>query len=164
MSGSNMGILPYGLSYYDHLGASCSSSIAISTLLIGAMPKLIWSLGGFLFKHRSYSNQREHSCRYPFDRHTAELIGEFLGHIWIIAQPPLGTDVDRIRISVVKQLSRSFGGFLFKHRSYSNQREHSCRYPLDWHRDTPLGAIWSYLNLSLTPLGRFSGRIRTGSS
>ena len=124
--GSNMGIMPYGLFYYGHLGASCSSGIAISTFLIGAMPKLIWSLG-FLFKHRSYSNQREHSCRYPFDRHT----GEFLDHIGIIAQPPLGTDVDRIRISVVKQLSRSFGGFLFKHRSYSNQREHSCRYPLD---------------------------------
>ena len=37
MRGSNIGILPYGLSYYGHLGASCSSSIAISTLLIGAM-------------------------------------------------------------------------------------------------------------------------------
>ena len=63
----NMGILPYGLSCYGHLGASCSSGIANSTLLIVAMPKLIRSLGGFLFKHRSYSNQREHSCRYPFD-------------------------------------------------------------------------------------------------
>ena len=28
---------------------------------------------------------------------------------------------------------------------------------------TPLGAIWSYLNLSLTPLGRFSDRIRIRS-
>ena len=39
--------------------------------------KLSWSLGGFLFKHRSYSNQREHSCRYPLDWQIAELIGEF---------------------------------------------------------------------------------------
>ena len=37
MHGSNMGILPYGLSYYGHLGASCSSSIVVGTLLIGAM-------------------------------------------------------------------------------------------------------------------------------
>ena len=37
MRGSNIGILPYGLSYYGHLGASCSSSIAVGTLLIGAM-------------------------------------------------------------------------------------------------------------------------------
>ena len=37
MRGSNIGILPYGLSYYGHLGASCSSSIAIGTLLIGAI-------------------------------------------------------------------------------------------------------------------------------
>src|SRR5918994_392715 len=52
---------------------------------------------------------------------------------------PLRTDVDRIRISVVKQFSESLGGFLFKHGSYSNQREHSCRYPLDWHRHTHWG-------------------------
>ena len=76
--GSNMGILPYGLSYYDHLGASCSSSIAINTLLIGAMPKFIWSFGGFLFKHRSYSNQREHSCRYPLDRRNAKATGGYM--------------------------------------------------------------------------------------
>ena len=44
---------------------------------------------------------------------------------------PFGSNLDRIRIRVIKKLSRSFGGFLFKHRSYSNQREHSCRYPLD---------------------------------
>ena len=44
MRGSNMGILLYGLSYYGHLGASCSSSIAVGTLLIGVMPNL-WSLG-----------------------------------------------------------------------------------------------------------------------
>ena len=37
MRGLNIGILPYGLSYYGHLGASCSSSIAIDTLLIGAI-------------------------------------------------------------------------------------------------------------------------------
>ena len=47
MRDSNMGVLPYGLSYYGHLGASCSSSIAVGTLLIGAMTKLIWSLGAF---------------------------------------------------------------------------------------------------------------------
>ena len=41
MHGSNMGILPYSLSYYGHLGASCSSSIAVGTLLIGAI--LIYS-------------------------------------------------------------------------------------------------------------------------
>ena len=93
----------------------------------------------FLFKHRSYSNQREHSCRYPFDRHTAELIRGLLGRIQIIAQPLLRTDVDHIRISVVKQLSRSFVGFLFKHRSYLNQRDHSCRYPLDRHRQSHWG-------------------------
>ena len=87
MRGSNLGILPYGLSYYDHLGASCSSSIAINTLLIGAMPKFIWSLGGFLFKHRSYSNQREHSCRYSFDWQTAEPTWGLLDRIRIIAQP-----------------------------------------------------------------------------
>jgi len=87
MRGSNIGILPYGLSYYGHLGASCSSGIAISTLLIGAMLKLIWSLGGFLFKHRSYSNQREHSCRYPFDWQTAEPTWGLLDRIRIIAQP-----------------------------------------------------------------------------
>ena len=90
-----------------------------------------WSLGGFLFKHRSYSNQREHSCWYPFDWHTAELTRGLLDRIRIIAKPLLGTDFDHIRIRVIKKLSRSLGGFLFKHRSYSNQREHSCRYPLD---------------------------------
>ena len=37
MRGSNIGILSYGLSYYGHLGASCSSSIAVGTLLIDAM-------------------------------------------------------------------------------------------------------------------------------
>ena len=42
MRGSNMGILPCGLSYYGHLGASCSSSIAVGTFLIGAMPEFIW--------------------------------------------------------------------------------------------------------------------------
>src|SRR3954466_11758017 len=47
--------------------------------------------------------------------------------------------MDRIRISVIKQLLWSLGGFLFKHRSYSNQREHSCRYPLDWHRHSHWG-------------------------
>ena len=99
MRGSNIGIMHYDLSYYGHLGASCSSGIAISTLLIGAMLKLIWSPGGFLFKHRSYSHQREHSCRYP---------------LWS-ATP------------------------------------------------TPLGAIWSYSNLSLTPLERFTDRIRIRS-
>ena len=53
MCGSNMGILPYGLSYYDHLGASCSNigrirtkeNIAVDTLLIGILPN---PLGGFL--------------------------------------------------------------------------------------------------------------------
>ena len=102
MRGSSIGILPYGLSYYGHLGVSCSSGIVISTLLIGAMLKLIWSLGGFLFKHRSYSNQREHSCRYPLDWHTAELTRGLLDRIRTIAQPLLGTDLDRIRIRVVK--------------------------------------------------------------
>ena len=34
-------------------------------------------------------------------------------------------------------ISRSFGGFLFKQRSYSNQREHSCRYPFHWHTAKP---------------------------
>src|SRR4051812_43456350 len=91
MHGSNLGILPYGLSYYGHLGASCSSTIAISTLLISAMPKLIWSLRGFLFKHRSHSNQREHSCRNPFDRHTAKLTRGLLDRIRIIASPLLGS-------------------------------------------------------------------------
>ena len=85
MRGSNMGILPYDLSYYDHLGASCSSSIPVSTLLISAMPKLIWLVGGFLFKHRSYSNQREHSCRNPLDRYTAKLTRGLLDRIRIIA-------------------------------------------------------------------------------
>ena len=51
----------------------------------------------------------------------------YLNHILT----PFGSDLDCIRIRVVKNLTRSFGGFLFKHRSYSNQREHSCRYPLD---------------------------------
>ena len=37
MHGSNMGIPLYGLSYYGHLGASCSLSIDVGTLLIGAM-------------------------------------------------------------------------------------------------------------------------------
>ena len=85
MRGSNIGILPYGLSYYGHLGASCSSGIAISTLLIGAMLKLIWSLGGFLFKHRSYLNQREQSCWYPLDRRNAKPTRGLLDHIQIIA-------------------------------------------------------------------------------
>ena len=109
MRGSNIGILPYDLSYYGHLGASCSSSIAVGTLLIGAiliyghlgascsssiavgtllvgaMPKFIWSPGGFLFKHRSYSNQREHNCRYPLDRHNAKLTRGLLDRIRIIA-------------------------------------------------------------------------------
>ena len=43
MRGLNIGILSYGLSYYDHLGASCSNigrirtkeNIAVRTLLIG---------------------------------------------------------------------------------------------------------------------------------
>src|SRR3954468_8529681 len=87
MRGSNLDILLYGLSCYDHLGASYSSSIAISTLLIDAMPKFIWSLGGFLLKHRSYSNQREHSCRNPFDWHTAKPTRGLLDRIRIIAQP-----------------------------------------------------------------------------
>ena len=91
MRGSNIGIMPYGLSYYGHLGASCSSGIAISTLLIGAMPKLIRSFGGFLFKHMSYLNQREHSCRYPFDWQTAEPTWGLLDHIRIIAQPLCGS-------------------------------------------------------------------------
>ena len=52
---------------------------------------------------------------------------------------PFGSDVDRIRISVIKQLLWSLGGFLLKHRSYSNQREHSCQYPLDWHRHSHWG-------------------------
>ena len=78
MHGSNIGILPYDLSYYGHLGASCSSGIAISTLFIGAMLKLIWSLGGFLFKHRSYSNQREHSYQYPLDRRNAKATGGYM--------------------------------------------------------------------------------------
>ena len=47
--------------------------------------------------------------------------------------------MDRIRISVIKQLLWSLGGFLFKHRSYSNQREHSYRYPLDRHRHSHWG-------------------------
>ena len=85
MRGSNIGILPYGLSYYGHLGASCSSGIAISTLLIGAMLKVIRSFGGFLFKHRSYSNQREHSCHNPFDRRKAKLTRGLLDRIRIIA-------------------------------------------------------------------------------
>ena len=58
-----------------------------------------------------------------------------LGGFFIIFESqlnPFGPDVDRIRISVIKQLLWSLGGFLFKHRLYSNQREHSCRYPLDW--------------------------------
>ena len=101
--------------------------------------KLSWSLGGFLFKHRSYSNQREHSCWYRFDSHTAELTRGLLDRIRIIAQPLLGTNSDRIRIRVVKKLSRSLGGFLFKHRSYSNQREHSCRYPLDRRKAKAIG-------------------------
>ena len=58
MRGSNMGILPYGLSYYGHLGASCSNigrirtkeNIAVGTLLIGAMPN---PLGGFLIVFES---------------------------------------------------------------------------------------------------------------
>ena len=68
-----------------HLGASYSNighirtkeNIAVGTLLIDVMPKLIRSFGGFLFKLRSYSNQREHSCRYPFDWQSVELIREF---------------------------------------------------------------------------------------
>ena len=53
MRGSNIGILPYGLSYYGHLGASCSNigrirteeNIAVDTHLIGKVPS---SLGSFL--------------------------------------------------------------------------------------------------------------------
>ena len=58
MRGSNIGILPYGLSYYGHLGASCSNmgrirtkeNIAVGTLLIDTMPS---SLGGFLIVSES---------------------------------------------------------------------------------------------------------------
>ena len=58
MRGSNMGILPYGLSYYGHLGASYSNigrirtkeNIAVGTLLIDAMPN---PLGGFLIVFES---------------------------------------------------------------------------------------------------------------
>src|SRR3954471_15804321 len=51
---------------------------------------------GFLFKHRSYSNQREHSC----------------------------SNIGRIRTK--ENIAIQTWGFLSKHRSYSNQREHSC--------------------------------------
>ena len=58
MRGYNIGILPYGLSYYGHLGASCSNmgrirtkeNIAIETLLIGTLPN---ALGGFLIVFES---------------------------------------------------------------------------------------------------------------
>ena len=58
MRGSNIGILPYGLSYYGHLGASCSNigrirtkeNIDVDTLLIS---KLLNLLGGFLIVSES---------------------------------------------------------------------------------------------------------------
>ena len=58
MRGSNMGILPYGVPYYGHKGASCSNigriqtkdNIAVGTLLIGTLPS---SLGGFLIVFES---------------------------------------------------------------------------------------------------------------
>ena len=59
MRGSNMGILPCGLPYYGHLGASCSSSIAVSTLLLGAMPKIymvIWGLPSNIGRIRTKEN------------------------------------------------------------------------------------------------------------
>ena len=35
-------------------------------------------LSGFLFKHRSYSNQREHRCKYPLDRRNAKATGGYM--------------------------------------------------------------------------------------
>ena len=99
---------------YSHLGASCSNMGRIRTKENIAVDthligKVPSSLGGCLWSYLNHS------------------------------VTPLRTDVDRIRISVVKQFSESLGGFLFKHGSYSNPREHSCRYPLHWHRHTHWG-------------------------
>ena len=138
MRSSNMGILPYSLPYYGHLGASCSSSIAVRTLLIGVMPKFIWSLGG------SCSNIGRIWTKENIVVGTL-LIGTLpnsLGASWSYSNhslTPFESDLDRIRIRVIKNLSRSFGGCLFKHRSYSNQREHSYRYPLDRHNAKATG-------------------------
>ena len=57
MRGSNLGILPYGLSYYDHLGASCSNigrirtkeNIVVGTLLIGNAK----ATGGYMIVFKS---------------------------------------------------------------------------------------------------------------
>ena len=57
MRGSNIGILPYGLSYYGHLGASCSNigrirtkeNIAVDTHLIG----ITKAIGGYMIVFKS---------------------------------------------------------------------------------------------------------------
>ena len=100
-------------SSHDHLGASCSN--------IGRI--------------RTKEN-------IAVDTHLIGILPNPLGGFLIISESylnPFGSDVDRIRINVIKQLLWSLGGFLFKHRSYSNQREHSCRYPLDRHRQSHWG-------------------------
>ena len=76
------------------------------------------------------------------DTHLIGILPNLLGGFLIIFESqlnPFGSDMDRIRISVIKQLLWSLGGFLFKHRSYTSQREHSCRYPFDRHRQSHWG-------------------------
>ena len=76
---------------------------------------------------------------------------------------PLRTDVDRIRISVVKQFSESLGGFLFKHGSFRTQ-ENIAVGTLLIGIATPIGGYMIVSESWLKPLsGRVSGRIRTGS-
>ena len=71
MRGSNMGILLHGLSYYGHLGASYSSSIAMTTLLIRLVRHNYKILGGFLLI--------EHSYDYPIDPACTPGMKHYLG-------------------------------------------------------------------------------------
>ena len=107
-------------SSHDHLGASCSNIVRIRT-----------------------------KENIAVDTHLIGILPNPLGGFLIIFESqlnPFRFDMDRMRISVIKQILWSLGGFLFKHRSYSNQKEHSCRYPLDGHIAKPtwglLDQIW----------------------
>ena len=100
-------------SSHDHLGASCSNMGRIRT-----------------------------KVNIAVDTRLIGILPNPLGGFLIIFESqlnPFGSDVDCIRISVIKQILWSLGGFLFKHGSYSNRSEHSCRYPLDRHRQSHWG-------------------------
>ena len=87
MRGSNMGILPLRLILLWSLGGFLLIGHSYQYPLDRRNAKTYMVTWGFLFKHRSYSNQREHSCRYPFDWQTAEPTWGLLDRIRIIAQP-----------------------------------------------------------------------------